>query len=115
MTKALITAIFLSQAPIQDVHVFQHTYTFNIGPTEVINYDPNAFLVPAKRVNTIHIRGAGNRPVVVSTDWYTQKPPIPYSFFWNCPFEGQTAQQCIAIHAMLQQELDDLLGVDPRK
>jgi hypothetical protein len=102
MTKALIAAIFLSQAPIQDVRVF-HTDP----PMEVINYDPNDLLVPSRRVNTIHIRRFDSRTVVVSKDaWNTPKAPVPYYEYWDCPWK-QTAQQCVAIYSLIQQELKE--------
>ncbi len=99
MTKALIAAIFLSQALIQDVRIFHDQ------PMEVISYDRGAFLVPSKRINTIHIRAADRRSVVVPKDpWNTPKAPVPYVEYWDCPWR-QTAQQCVAIYSMLQQEL----------
>src|SRR5882757_1517565 len=99
MTKALIAAIFLSSAPIQDVRVFHY-----IQPTEVISYDRYAFLVPTRLVNTLHIRVVDDRTVVVPEDtWTTPKAPVPYIEYWDCPWK-QTAQQCVAIISMLQQE-----------
>src|SRR5258708_10205089 len=96
MTKGLIAAIYLSQAPIQDIRVFHDTQ-----PTEVINYDRGAFLVLSKRINTIHIRVTPRRSVVVPKDsWNTSKAPVPYFEYWNCPW-GQTAQQCVAIYSLL--------------
>lgn len=90
MTKALITAIFLSQVPIQDLRVF-HTQT----ALEFITYGNPVY---TRRVDTFHIRRSVDNTVVVP------QPPIPYSEYWDCSW-GQTAQQCVAITSMLQQEL----------
>jgi hypothetical protein len=99
MTKVLIAAIFLSQAPIQDARVFHSQ------PMETINYDRGAFLVPARRIDTIHIHTVDDRTVVVpKDDWSTPKAPVVYFQYWDCPWK-QTAQQCVAITSMLQQEL----------
>lgn len=90
MTKALIVAIFLSQVLIHPLTT-EDTYGSPVYP---------------RRINSIHIYSAINGTVVVTPDdWYTQKAPVPYWFFWSCNFEGQTAQQCIAIHSMLDEEL----------
>lgn len=100
MIKSLIVALFLSQAPIQDVRVFHER------PTNVIDYiladlDKRS----AKRVHTIHISGARSFTIdLVREDFTTPKAPVPYWQFWDCPWR-QTAQQCVAITSMLQQEL----------
>lgn len=84
MTKSLILAFFLSQALNGVAHADVYT----------------------KRVHTIHVYHFTNSPMVVAEDTFTTThPPVPYWFFWSCNFQGQTAQQCIAIHSMLEQEL----------
>jgi hypothetical protein len=102
MTKAVIAAIFLSQAPIQDLRVFREQAT----TVDYINAEVRLDYY-SRRVDTIHIHRPAVRPSVVpkAEAWYQQKPPVPYWFFWTCNFEGQTAQQCVAIHSMLEQEL----------
>lgn len=108
MIKTLIAAIFLSQAliaseagsrsfaPIQDVRVFSE----RAQHVQYVSEDDIRWL------NNIHRRRLSDVAVVVSEDrWYTPKPPIPYWLFWACAFKGQTAQQCVAIHSMLSEEL----------
>lgn len=96
MLKTLIATIFLSQAPIQTVRVFH-------------GYDTSVVTVPVRYISSGHIRvAAGMFPDTPETKWnpwYSKKPPVPYWFYWTCNFPGQTAQQCVAIHSLLEQEL----------
>lgn len=95
MTKSLIAAIFLSYAPIQDYRVFHN-------PSTIMEYINAELSLDTKRVHTIHIHMSNDRTVVVEEDWYSQKPPIPYVEFWDCPWQ-QTAQQCVAIYSILDE------------
>lgn len=97
MTKSLIAAIFLSYAPIQDVRVFHEQATI----VEYMNAELDLY---TRRVHTIHIHMSSDRTVVVEDGWYSQKEPVPYYQFWDCPWQ-QTAQQCVAIESLLEQAL----------
>ena len=70
-------------------------------------------LVTPRRVNTSHIRHVDNNPFsgargldihLARESFTTPKAPVPYYEYWDCPWK-QTAQQCVAIISMLQQEL----------
>lgn len=98
MIKTLITTIFLSQAPIQDVRVF------HVQPItwEFINDRLNT-----RRVHTFHIRSTDDRTRLVPDDgWDTPKASVPYYWYWDNQL-NQTAQQMIAIESMLEQELNE--------
>lgn len=94
MTKGLILAFFLSQAAILDVRTIHE-------PAQLVEYDHDPLYT--RRVNTLHIRRTPDRD-----PWTTQGSPVPYWFYWTCEFPGQTAQQCIAIYSVLEQELREL-------
>lgn len=100
MIKTLVSAIFLSQALMQDVRVFHE----RAQQVEYINYGNPSY---TRRVNTFNIRAADNSTVVVPQDgWATPKAPIPYYWYWDNNL-NQTAQQLIAILSMLDQELNE--------
>lgn len=85
MIKTLITAIFLSQAFIGGVHANRENY--------IRLADNNPFY------------GARSIGVVLKRDKFTTpKAPVRYYQFWDCRWK-QTAQQCVAIEYLLQQEL----------
>lgn len=92
MTKALIAVIYLSSALIQDIRVMHE-------------YDTPSVTVPVRYISSQHISVAYDGAVVVSEDrWFTKKAPVLYWQYWNCRWR-QTAQQCVAIESMLQDEL----------
>lgn len=107
MTKVLITAIFLSQAPIQDLRVFHEPASTMVD----INYD-HSFLIEPRRVAANHVRRRDNNPFrgarsmdidLVREDFTTKKAPVPYAGPWANSMR-QTAQQFIAIISTLQEE-----------
>lgn len=85
MTKRLIAALFLSQALIGGVHAERDYYA-------------------GLRDNNPFSGARSMATDLVKDQWYTQKASVPYAFFWACPWR-QTAQQCVAIVYILQQEL----------
>lgn len=95
MTKALIFALFLSQAPIQDVPVFHER-------TEIVEYINADLRLRSRRVHTIHIHRAD---LPVST-WPSETAPVPYYEIWDNELK-QTAIQYAGIITVLQQELGD--------
>lgn len=100
MTKSLLFALFLSQAPIQDVRVFD-------DPPSAMEYLYADLRLTGytQRIHTIHVHLSGYGVDVDAEEVFTTThPPIPHIDYWRCPLQ-QTAQQCVAIESMIQQEL----------
>lgn len=85
MTKALITAMFLSQVLMGDFDAGRSNYTRLV--------DNNPF------------SGARSFNIILDRDGFTPKAPIPYYWYWDNNL-NQTAQQYVAILSLLQEELD---------